>query len=251
MNNLQKVTIKSSKWEGRRYNDERVENLTKEGRKWIYRDGVKRGGALPWCCMEGDGLTKSSMKERVPNEFDISKAEHAVIILALEDAVQKKEKKIVIFKDSNSAARKIEGMEDEGEKAGPWEITVPLRNELYEFEIVWIGGRHGIYGNKIADGLARSSLEGGIDCGKREKGKGVEDGLGLEKELRRKEEKERHKKEGHQYYKRKQGKHDHWKGWERLDINVLIRLRTGIDSTGHWDNDKPHNRYHMLHCDRT
>ncbi|KAG0136239.1 hypothetical protein HOY82DRAFT_536349 [Tuber indicum] len=137
--------------------------------------------------MEGDGLEKSSWKERVLDEFDISKTELAAVILALEDAVLKKEKKEVVFTDSQSAARRIEGMEDEGDKAGLWEIAVPVMNELEEFQIVWIGGHQGIYyGNEIADGLARRGLEGGIDWGRWERWKGVEDGGGLEKELRRK-----------------------------------------------------------------
>ncbi|KAG0132715.1 hypothetical protein HOY82DRAFT_606102 [Tuber indicum] len=116
MYNFTKVTIKSSQGQARRYKDERVDNLTKEGRQWIYTDGAKRGGALAWCGMEEDRLEKSTTKESVPNVFDISKREHAALSFSLEDAVSKKENKIVIFTDSQSTVRRNVVMDDGGEK---------------------------------------------------------------------------------------------------------------------------------------
>ncbi|KAG0134879.1 hypothetical protein HOY82DRAFT_537233 [Tuber indicum] len=227
-----------------------VENLALENRECVYTDDTKSKGkgALAWCWLEGDGTEGIARKERVPDTFDFTKIELAAIVRAIDDAVERGLKNLVLFTDCQPAARMIKELENEEEKEDLWDIVVPVLNRLEKCEIVWIKGYQGIRGNEIADGLAKEGVNGGVDWGMWKRWKRVGEGGGLEKDLRKKEWRRWHKEEGHEYYQRKPEKPNQWKGLERLDIYVLMRLRTGVDSTGHHDCDNRYERHHMIKC---
>ncbi|KAG0125756.1 hypothetical protein HOY82DRAFT_542949 [Tuber indicum] len=136
-------------------------------------------------------------------------------------------------------------------KSGFVDVVVPVMNKLKSCKIAWIAGHQGIRGNEIADRMAKKGLEGGIDWGYWDKWKGINEKGRWEKEMRKKEWEEWCIEEGYEYYKRKPGKPNHWKGLERLDIYVLLRLRAGVDSMGHLKCENPYERHHMVKCDKT
>ena len=227
------------------------EEGVKEGEVWVFTDGSKSGkrAGVAWVKVAGSGLVEEKLGMAVPGEWDIVRTEVCGIGLAISDMRRWKGRKLVVFTDCIPAITKIRDMRSEGSLAGLWDRMAMILNEWHEVEIRWVAGHQQVHGNEIADQQAKMYRQQEVMKGGRWTDMDYEgDWDGRINEMAREDWLEWHKEEGHDYYTRLPMKPKHLKHLSRLDMYVLIRLRTGACKKGHDECLNVEFRHHLALC---
>src|SRR5205807_312200 len=112
---------------------------------------------------------------------------------------------------------------------GIWNAFVPMLNKLEKVDLMYVPGHCGVGGNERVDRAAREVggrigrvpiFWDGID---------LRHGLaGAHKKARKQEWLAWHVAGGHDYYPRLPNNPRHMMGWSRMDVMVLLRVRSGL-----------------------
>jgi len=126
------------KQKAKKLHDKRWKNGLGDSGVAVYTDRSKSEGevSMSWVRMGGEEMVEEELGVRVPESWNILKAELGGIRMAVRDMRRHGGKKLTVFSDSLVGLRMIKEMESEGESASLWDRLVPAMNEWEEVEMV-------------------------------------------------------------------------------------------------------------------
>ena len=248
-----KTVIAKNKEDALKMHGEMWERGKERNELWVYTDGSKTedGTAMAWIVMEGDELVETVKGMRVPTAWSITKAEIGAMIMAMRSLRGLGASKIRIFSDSKTGIEKIRNANDNSDDVDLRNLLINSVNRWDEVTIVWIPGHSGVVGNETADNTAKwYRKQHLLENGRWREVDYEEDATTINRQIRQEEWMEWHKAEGHDHYKRTPKKPTHLKKLSRMDMYVLLWVRSGGDKRGHESCKNFEFRHHLALCDR-
>jgi len=177
--------------------------------------------------------------------------EISAIIIALKDLERLGMKKIRLFSHSMTGLEIIKLMKNEGTSSSMWDKMADYLNGWESVRMNWIPGHRGVYGNEVADRVAKAYRNRRLN----ENGRWKEvdynvDQATLLREIRAAEWQDMRDKGGHKYYRRNPRKLNDMKELSRMDYYVLMRLWSGLCDGEHEEYNDSDKSHHLLHCNR-